>query len=51
MLYCHVQLLLYALLYEVDLLIFYLFLILIWLPNVFEADFQTHPKKKKILFG
>ena len=31
-----------------DLFIFYLFLILIWLRSVFEADFHTDPETKKI---
>ena len=31
----------------VDLFIFYLFLILIWLCSVFEADFHTDPETKK----
>ena len=36
----------------IDLFIFYLFLILIWLRSVFEAHFHTDPKtKKNFLFG
>ena len=34
----------------VDLFIFYLFLILIWLHIVFEADFHTDPETEKFFF-